>query len=61
MNNEEYVTRKEFCSFLNISHNTLIKWLGAGLPRLQPGGSGKILIPKFKALKWLETETPKQY
>lgn len=58
MSNEEYVTQKEWCEFLKISKNTLSKWFSEGMPKLQPGGSGKILIPKFKALKWLESSTP---
>lgn len=59
MNNEQYVTQKEFCEFLKISRNTLNKWFSKGMPKLQPGGRGKILIPKFKALKWIELSTPR--
>ena len=58
MSNEEYLTIKEFCEFLNISRNTLLKWFREGMPKLQPGGKGKTLIPKFKALKWIELSTP---
>ncbi len=53
--NKEYLSTIEFCKFLNISRNTLKKWIKIGLPIIQPEGKGKFLrIEKTKALKWLE-------
>ena len=58
MKNEEYVTKKVFCEFIGKSRNTLENWLKDGLPCVQPGGRGNLLIPKFKAAKWIDNETP---
>ena len=58
MDNEEYVTKKEFCEFIGKSRNTLEKWIRYGLPYVQPGGKGNLLIPKFIAAKWIDNETP---
>ena len=66
MSNEKFLTITEFqFSFgkrengnPKISRNTIITWLDKGLPKLQAGGQGKLLIPYYKALKWLEEDTP---
>ena len=66
MSNEKFLTINEFqFSFgrrengnPKISRNTIITWLDKGLPKLQAGGHGKLLIPLYKALKWLEDDTP---
>lgn len=57
--NKEYLSVIEFCDLLNISRNTLKKWIKMGLPKIQPEGKGKFMrIPLSKALAWLENNNP---
>ena len=66
MSNEKFLSREEFQFYFGtkedgnpkISRNTITSWLDKGLPRLQAGGQGKMLIPLYKALLWLENDTP---
>jgi excisionase family DNA binding protein len=58
MDNEVYMSIKEFTEFLGITKPTVYKWMRMGLPYFQVDGKGVIKIQKYKALRWLEESTP---
>ena len=53
-----FVSARQFSRILGIGFPTTLKWLGEGLPFLQPRGRGsRIIIDLVRAVKWVEEHT----
>ncbi|WP_084524426.1 helix-turn-helix domain-containing protein [Lutispora thermophila] len=55
VNIEKYITTKELCEWLKISHNTANNWRRKGLPYIRVGNT--VRYDKEQVQKWLNEQS----
>ncbi|HFI0443256.1 TPA: helix-turn-helix domain-containing protein [Streptococcus suis] len=53
--NSPYLNKKQTCAYLDISNNTLDKWINEGFPTIQVGGVMR--FDKHQIQKWMNDHT----
>ena len=51
---EEYITTKELCEWLKISHNTANNWRRKGLPHVRVGNT--VRYDREEVKKWMQEQ-----
>ena len=60
-NKQRYMNKKQTCAYLNLSNNTLDRWLEIGLPVIEINGTRRfdsLEIDKWLASKYNRVTTP---
>ena len=54
----KFLSLRQFARFMGVGLASAWRWVGQGMPALQPAGHrGRVLIDPQKAITWLEEQT----
>jgi len=53
----EYISLKEAADLFKVSTRTIRRWCGAGLPHVQIRKRGRIIIPRARAIEWVNSHS----
>ena len=55
---DRWLSMKEICEYLGVSHDTISRWIAKDMPALKMGGNWR--FKRIQVDKWLEEGGPKK-